>query len=216
MRSSDFCSWATEIDLTNWTLRPLDITTNSFCAGGGVTGNGSLVNVGGNNAVSVSGDTANTVVNGVNVGALYGDSDGGKILRTIDPCTNDQCNWVEWSDLQVNRWYPSVETLPNGTVAIVGGELCASESDMSSAHRSDGGYTALANQNQANPTVQVWPGTGNNVQFGLLARNGPLSACIGAHVQADSQTSTRCSTSCPTASSSRSSARPSRRGTRST
>ena len=44
-------AWASEIDLTTWTLRPLDIVTNSFCAGGGVTGNGSLVNVGGNNAI---------------------------------------------------------------------------------------------------------------------------------------------------------------------
>lgn len=38
-------AWATEIDLTTWTIRPLDIITNSFCAGGSVSGNGSLVNV---------------------------------------------------------------------------------------------------------------------------------------------------------------------------
>ena len=82
--------------------------------------------------------------------------------------------------------------------------------------RSVGGYTALADQNQANPTVQVWPGTGQNMQFGLLARNGPLSAFVVAQSPADEQTCTRCSLSCPTASSSRSSARPPRRGTRST
>ena len=44
-RASLHGSWATEIDLTTWTIRPLDIITNSFCAGGSVSGNGSLVNV---------------------------------------------------------------------------------------------------------------------------------------------------------------------------
>jgi hypothetical protein len=33
-------AWATEYDLSTNTFRPMDIVTNSFCAGGNVLGNG--------------------------------------------------------------------------------------------------------------------------------------------------------------------------------
>lgn len=52
----------------------MDIITNSFCAGGNVLGNGTWLNVGGNQAVTYGGLTASSQ----NGGAPYDDPDGGQ------------------------------------------------------------------------------------------------------------------------------------------
>ena len=52
----------------------MDIVTNSFCAGGTVLGNGTWLNVGGNQAVKQGGDPADSQ----NGGGIYDDPDGGK------------------------------------------------------------------------------------------------------------------------------------------
>jgi hypothetical protein len=67
-------AWATEYDYNTNTFRTMDIETNSFCAGGNVLGNGTWVNVGGNQAVGPG---------GLNLGATnpYGNGDGGKATR---------------------------------------------------------------------------------------------------------------------------------------
>jgi hypothetical protein len=46
--SPEHPAWATEYDVETDTFRPMDVVTNSFCAGGGVLGNGTWLNVGGN------------------------------------------------------------------------------------------------------------------------------------------------------------------------
>lgn len=53
--------------------RSMDVVTNSFCAGGVVLGNGTWLNVGGNQAVKAGGDTADSQ----NGGGVYNDPDGG-------------------------------------------------------------------------------------------------------------------------------------------
>lgn len=67
-------AWATEYDYNTNTFRTMDIETNSFCAGGNVLGNGTWVNVGGNQAVGPG---------GLNLGATnpYQNGDGGKATR---------------------------------------------------------------------------------------------------------------------------------------
>ncbi len=52
----------------------MDIVTNSFCAGGAVLGNGTWLNVGGNQAVKKGGVQADTP----NGDGEYADPDGGK------------------------------------------------------------------------------------------------------------------------------------------
>ena len=52
----------------------MDIVTNSFCAGGTVLGNGTWLNVGGNQAVKQGGDPADSQKGG----GVYDDPDGGK------------------------------------------------------------------------------------------------------------------------------------------
>ena len=55
----------------------MDIVSNSFCAGGTVLGNGTWINVGGNQGISWGGETAASQTGG----APYDDYDGGKAVR---------------------------------------------------------------------------------------------------------------------------------------
>ncbi|KAG8678270.1 hypothetical protein FRC08_017927 [Ceratobasidium sp. 394] len=56
-------AWATEYDLDSNTLRSMDVITNSFCAGGGVLGNGTWLNVGGNQGTSSPNELNKQVAN---------------------------------------------------------------------------------------------------------------------------------------------------------
>ena len=54
--------------------RPMDVVTNSFCAGGSALGNGTWLNVGGNQAVAPGGVQAQSQLGG----GIYDDPDGGR------------------------------------------------------------------------------------------------------------------------------------------
>lgn len=69
-------AWATEYDYTTNEYRPMDILTNSFCAGGNVLGNGTWLNVGGNQAVGPGGLNALPT-------NVYENGDGGKATRCV-------------------------------------------------------------------------------------------------------------------------------------
>lgn len=116
-------AWATEYDLPTNSFRTLDIKTNSFCAGGNLMGNGSWINVGGNQAVTTLGVASNTVNIAEGAGA-YDDFSGGRTMRMLTPCTTGKCTWTEDIDgMPINRWYPTIETIEDGTVIVLGGEL---------------------------------------------------------------------------------------------
>lgn len=86
-------------------------------------GNGSWLNVGGNNAVTTLGVALDTV--GIpEGGGAYNAFDGGRSTRVMTPCADQTCNWTEDEDgIPINRWYPSLETLEDGSVIVIGGEL---------------------------------------------------------------------------------------------
>lgn len=72
-------AWATEYDLATNTYRAMDILTNSFCAGGTVLGNGTWLNVGGNNPVGYGGIQVDSCT------GPFKNCDGGKALRSVKP-----------------------------------------------------------------------------------------------------------------------------------
>ena len=86
-------------------------------------GNGSWLNVGGNNAVTTLGVALDTV--GIpEGGGAYRAFDGGRSTRVMTPCADQTCNWTEDEEgIPINRWYPSLETLEDGSVIVIGGEL---------------------------------------------------------------------------------------------
>ncbi|GAA5881330.1 hypothetical protein JCM8547_006048 [Rhodosporidiobolus lusitaniae] len=137
-------AWAAEYDLTTNTVRAMDIITNSFCAGGNMLGNGSWLNVGGNNAVSTGGVSLSTLNISEGFGA-YKDLSGGKAARIMTPCDNQTCDWYDDVDaMPENRWYPHVETLSVGAAIILGGELW-------------GGFVNSVDQKQSVPTGEYFP-----------------------------------------------------------
>jgi hypothetical protein len=158
-------AWATEYDLATNTYRPLDIVTNSFCAGGNVMGNGSWLNVGGNQAVTTLGVADNTVnikPASSNSGA-YDDLDGGRATRVITPCSDQTCNWTEDVDgIPLNRWYPTLETIEDGSVMIIGGELY-------------GSYVNGVAQKQNVPTYEFWPTKGAPINSTFLVDTQPAN-----------------------------------------
>ncbi|KLO12283.1 glyoxal oxidase [Schizopora paradoxa] len=151
-------AWAAEYATDTNQGRPMDIITNSFCAGGNVLGNGTWVNVGGNQAITYGGLQAASQTGG----APYDDPDGGQSIRLLDPCDDGSCDWQVHSDnaMSTRRWYPSVETLPDGSVIIIGGD------DW-------GGFVNSADQN--NPTYEFFPTQGAPIQLDILTTTLPVN-----------------------------------------
>jgi hypothetical protein len=95
------------------------------------------LNVGGNQAIGYGG-------NAVTAGTTpYDDYDGGMAIRLLDTCDDESCNWLDDPALYMTsrRWYPTLETLEDGSAIILGG--CQY-----------GGYVNSGNT-QNNPTVEV-------------------------------------------------------------
>ncbi|CAO1621797.1 unnamed protein product [Sympodiomycopsis kandeliae] len=104
--NTDQSAISAEWSLGSKQCRPMAVATNQFCAGGGVLGDGSWGNLGGNPA-------QNNQPQG----------DGLLAIRHMKPCDDNSCNWAEDDNLklQVPRWYPSVETAADGSLLAFGG-----------------------------------------------------------------------------------------------
>jgi hypothetical protein len=130
-------AWGALYNLETHALTPLDVKSNSFCAGGAFISNGTLVSTGGN---YIDGDNANT--------AYFGQTDGQQAVRLFDPCeaTNAAgCEIYENQDyirLASPRWYGTLSRVQDGSVAIIGGSK-------------RGGWMNNATTN--NPTIEFFP-----------------------------------------------------------
>lgn len=147
----------------------MDVYSNTFCAGGGVLGNGTWVVFGGNQPVTT---------NGVAVAGpgAYMNTDGGTAIRMINPCDDESCQWIQGeSSYNVNdnnvggylqmtgrRWYPMVEALEDGSLIIIGGDK-------------NGGYVNTAAQD--NPTYEFFPpkGDGEAINLQFLSDTLPIN-----------------------------------------
>ncbi|KAH8814623.1 glyoxal oxidase [Flagelloscypha sp. PMI_526] len=149
-------AWASDWSLSDDKQRPMDIVTNSFCAGGNVMADGTWLNVGGNQAVKENGDAAESQTGG----GVYDDPDGRNSIRTLKPCDSGTCDWKIAGAMTTRRWYPTLETLATGDVIILGG--CQY-----------GGYVNAASQD--NPTVEFYPSRGNPKTSEILATTLPVN-----------------------------------------
>ncbi|KAI0079130.1 DUF1929-domain-containing protein [Panus rudis PR-1116 ss-1] len=110
-------------DIATRKATPMKITSNVFCASGMHLPNGSFITLGGNGAIAKGGEAAQ---NGFD--PEYGDSDGTRSIRVLNPCTGDattaECQWFDDPSvlsMQKHRWYSTAEPLGDGSVAIIGG-----------------------------------------------------------------------------------------------
>ncbi|KAG1739248.1 glyoxal oxidase [Suillus lakei] len=147
-------AWAAEWSASSKQTRPMDVTTNSFCAGGNVLGNGTWLNVGGNQAVTYGGRAAASQLGG----APYNDFDGGQSM--LNPCDGGVCDWFSVAPMTTRRWYPTLETLQDGSIIIIGG--CTY-----------GGYVSDAAQ--TNPTYEFFPSRGQPILSPILQTTLPTN-----------------------------------------
>lgn len=149
-------AWAAEWSASTRQTRAMDIVTNSFCAGGAVLGNGTWLNVGGNQAVTYGGVTDPSQTGG----PPYDDPDGGQSVRLLNPCDDGTCDWILDTPMTTRRWYPTLETLEDGSMFIYGG--CQY-----------GGYVNDASQN--NPTYEFFPSRGAPITSPILQNTLPVN-----------------------------------------
>jgi hypothetical protein len=84
-------------DIGTNTFRALTVQTDTWCSSGAVLPDGSLIQTGGYN-------------------------DGDHVIRSFTPCTDENCDWIEFPrHLTERRWYASNQILPDGRIIIVGG-----------------------------------------------------------------------------------------------
>jgi hypothetical protein len=105
---------------------------------------------------------ASSSANVTDGGGPYDDTSGGRTVRVLDPCTDDSCNWYEDTyAMPINRWYPSLETLPDGDMIVIGGEMW-------------GGFVTSDPQYNV-PTYEFWPERGEPVNCTFLVDTMPAN-----------------------------------------
>jgi hypothetical protein len=101
---------------------------------------------------------------------------GGTAIRMLDACTDESCEYVQgeqpfnqnegdtggWLQMTGRRWYPTSETLEDGSIIVIGGDK-------------NGGYVNTAAQD--NPTYEFFPpkGDGQAVEFAFLSETLPIN-----------------------------------------
>ncbi|CDZ96713.1 Immunoglobulin-like fold [Phaffia rhodozyma] len=107
-------AWSALYNLQTNEVTPINLQSNSFCAGGSFLGDGTLINVGGN------------PVDASETGPLdFQYVDGIQGLRLLENCTTSAgCVWYDNPSvlkIEEPRWYPTVTRLDDGSAIIIGG-----------------------------------------------------------------------------------------------
>ncbi|ORX34898.1 glyoxal oxidase N-terminus-domain-containing protein [Kockovaella imperatae] len=156
-------AWGSFYDLDTNTATPMSVMSNTFCAGGMSTGNGSWAVFGGNQPVTYEGVAVNDKVNNPSGANPYSDSDGGTAIRMLTPCDSGDCPWEEGGSaltMTSKRWYPTIEALGDGSLIVLGGDQ-------------NGGYVSTFAQN--NPSYEYWPTNTGKIPMDFLNATVPLN-----------------------------------------
>ncbi|THZ15339.1 galactose oxidase [Aureobasidium pullulans] len=131
-------AYSTEYDPATNKYTALAYKTNAFCAGGSFLANGQFIALGGNGPL----DFIDTTVGDGFDGIRY-------LTRSSSDASLDGQDWSEpGNKLNTKRWYPSVQTLPDGRLFVASGSL-----------------------NGLDPTVPA----NNNPTYEILDKNGKSS-----------------------------------------
>jgi hypothetical protein len=126
----------------------MDVFSNTFCAAGTQLGNGTWAVFGGNKPVTTGGKDATGP-------EAYHNLDGGTAIRMLNADDSGSADYIQgavtyditqdtggWLQMTSKRWYPTTETLGDGTIVIIGGDI-------------NGGYVNTPYQD--NPTYEFFP-----------------------------------------------------------
>jgi hypothetical protein len=109
---SGVSAFSTLYDIETNTYRTLLLETNTFCSAGGFLANGTFISTG-----------------GAESRGQWKAARGHQSIRHFQPCSDDSCSWVEYptGKMYSNRWYPTVEQLPEGDLIIIGGSIAGTK-----------------------------------------------------------------------------------------
>jgi len=111
--SNGHYAYSAEYDPYSNTNTPLAYKTNAFCSGGTFLSNGTLLNVGGNAPLTWLDDTVGNGFQGIRY-----------LTRSSGDASLDGENWNEpGNQLNTARWYPTLQTLPDGSILVASGSL---------------------------------------------------------------------------------------------
>ena len=107
-------AWGVLYNLNTDEISPFPLQSNSFCASGSFLSNGTLVSIGGNPAAVIPSSPN-----------AYHDVDGRQSIRIVEPCLSPDatdCNVLDLVDgSPIERWYPTVLRVTDGSGLIIGG-----------------------------------------------------------------------------------------------
>ncbi|KAM5543743.1 hypothetical protein V8D89_002360 [Ganoderma adspersum] len=172
-------------DIATRQATTMSVTTNVFCASGMHLPNGTFATFGGNGAVGPGGKIGDTTPPGnpytATFDTTFGDFDGTKAIRLLNPCTDGDdwsspnCEWFDNASLlsmQDQRWYSTAEPMSDGTIVLIGGF-------------SNGGYINRNYPNvdpayeggAATPTYEFYPANGRQAQvMNFMIKTSGLNA----------------------------------------
>jgi hypothetical protein len=103
-------AFSVEYDIVDSSYRLLHLDTNTFCSAGGFLKNGTLISTGG----------------GELKGRTWKAKEGWHSIRYFTPCEDGECQWSEYETEQMtgNRWYPTVEQMPEVSQSQVESQRC--------------------------------------------------------------------------------------------
>ncbi|KAK4520533.1 lumenal Hsp70 protein [Mucor velutinosus] len=133
-------------DIETNTYRTLLLETNTFCSAGGFLANGTFISTG-----------------GAESRGAWKAGRGHQSIRHFQPCSDDSCSWVEYptGKMYSNRWYPTVEQLPEGDLIIIGGSIAG---------------TKYNTKEKNVPSYEFWPPrTEEPIQLDLLLHTLPYN-----------------------------------------
>lgn len=168
--NSNYPAWVVFYNYNSNNFQSTNIRSNTFCAGGGILGDGRWIVTGGNKAVKAGGltDLANT--------APYYDYSGGKSLRFLSPCSGNDCKWIDSAKNRMikERWYAWVEPMKDGHVMIIGGMI-------------NGGFVPDPSGSDNQPSYEFYPSTGQTYGMDLLTRALPLNLYPISYLMSDNR-----------------------------
>jgi hypothetical protein len=111
--STGYYAYSSEYNPATNEVVPLAYKTNAFCSGGSFLPNGTLLNVGGNAPLTWLDPTVGDGFQGIRY-----------LTRGLGDQSLDGEAWVEpGNQLNTARWYPTVQTLPDGRLFVASGSL---------------------------------------------------------------------------------------------
>ncbi|KAI9248394.1 glyoxal oxidase N-terminus-domain-containing protein [Sporodiniella umbellata] len=136
---SGVSAFSTLYDIETNTYRTLWLETNTFCSAGGFLSNGTFISTGGAESRS-----------------RWNAQRGHQSIRHFE-----EGEWKEYGQMFVNRWYPTVEQLPEGDLIIVGGSIAG---------------TKWNTKEKSSPSYEFWPPrTSEPVVLDLLLKTLPYN-----------------------------------------